>query len=259
MHRLALSLIAVATLSTQRAHAEVDIDPAALEASIEGFLTAERIDVVARIAKGTVQRARRAVSFGPEVGASFGYLTAGDVEIPISAGLGLVLFKVPIAPSTALIKDVIRAKLKERLIARIKAGTAAMPPADEVARLIVEIYQGIHDEIVAELSVRARRLERPRLGVHVEGVFWPRLGDGEGRLALLLGAGRIAIGPTVAVHAGDGVGVSVGGEIDFHITFSKGPRAHPLILFVRGEYGATSNVDNKDVLLLGGRVMFDLI
>jgi hypothetical protein len=122
-----------------------------------------------------------------------------------------------------------------------------------------DIYDSIKAEILGTHARRSTRFERPRVGAHLEGAYWPRSGDGEGRLTAVFGLGRIAIGPSLAVHGGNGAGLSLGAELDFHVMLSPGPRSHPLIVYLRGEYGATSAVEGNDLVVLGARLMLDLI
>lgn len=223
------------------------------------------------IAKGSFNRARRAIALGPEVGISIGRLAAAtaELETPISFGLGLVVFKVPVLPSMDLVRDVIRARVKARLIEQLKiamAGGQVSPPRQQdIERLAVEIYESLRAEILGQMAARARRFERPRFGIHLEGGFWPRASEGEGRLTGLYGLGRISIGPTLALHVRSdapdfegGLGGSFGVEVDFHIMMSTGPRSHPAIVYMRGESGVTSKVDYQ-LVSLGVRLMLDAI
>lgn len=205
-------------------------------------------ELALQIARGSLDRARRAIAFGPELGAGASLLTApGELELPVSFGLGLVLFDVPVFPGPRLVEDIIRARIEARGLAGVS------DPA--------EVYAAVKAEVLGELAAkaRARRFERPRGGAHLEGVYDVRAAAWEARLTALFGIGRLAAGPTLAVRFGGASGVVAGLEADFHVMLSASTRSMPLIVFLRAELGATDGADAADAVVLGARVLFDLI
>lgn len=229
------------------------------EVLLERILDGVTLDDAVGVVRGTVDRARRATTFGPTVGGGVA-LFDGEVDAPVTVGLAVGTYKIPIGPSTELIKDVIRARVKARLIARINTGAGQAPPPEaELKQLALEIVDGVKAEIFGEMGIRARRLERPRLLVYLEGGHWPLAAGWHGRLSVLVGAGRTALGFTVGLQYDrsfeHSFGVLLGGELALPIQLSTGPRSHPLLLFVRGEAGT----DGTDNLTFGARMMLDLI
>src|SRR5262245_50236240 len=95
------------------------------------------------ILSGVVSRTRRAIAFGPTVGASIVYApspSSGDGDVCF--GLELNTFKVPIVPTIETVKELIQ----ERFKARIKERLIHLQRPDE--QLIRQVYEDVKNEVL---------------------------------------------------------------------------------------------------------------
>ncbi len=216
-----------------------------------------------QFAEGAVSRARRSIAIGPLVGAGIAYAPSpGDVDVPLSFGLGAAWFKVKVVPSPSMIQAMIIERSKDKVAERVEGMIARGEPApdsEELARIGREVLDEVKAEILGYHQVRGKTLERPRLTVALEGTYLPRAGGGQVRATIGIGINRFTIGPTLAGHFAGPNGLYVGGEVAVHLTPRQGPRPPVIDLYVRYDYGATSGTKGADQLGLGMRVMLDLI
>jgi hypothetical protein len=221
----------------------------------------------AGFARGTVDRARRAVSFGPFVGAGVaGASGAGDsFDVLVTFGLGLVLFKIPVVPTAKEVEALIAGRVKARVAERVKAMVTAGQPApdeQELARIGAEILAEVKDEILRRRPYAGRTLERPRLAVALEGGYG--LVADRQRLGLTIGVGvsRVTVGPTLAVGFTDGFGdadlLHLGGELGVHLTPRPRARSHVIDVYLRVETDVAGDESSTRVDL-GARALLDLI
>jgi hypothetical protein len=215
---------------------------------------------VREFAEGTVRRARRAVAIGPTVGAAGSYAPSpGDADAPLSAGLELVYFAIPVVPDLReMIVERAKARLTER-VADIVARGEPPPDGDELERMAREIALEVKAEILGLHARRDRTLEKPRFAVALEGTYLPRAKAGQIRLTAALGISKVTVGPTLVADFAGGNGLFVGAEVAVHLTPWAGPRANVVDVFIRGDYGITDGTDGADQVGLGVRFLLDVI
>lgn len=212
------------------------------------------------IALGTVRRARRAIAFGPTVGAWGAYIPSLEMgEHALTVGLGLELFRVPVLPDLATFKALLveraKAKLWEQIRARFKG---APPPPAELDRMALEIFEEAKAEILGQLNVRAKTMERPRLTLALEAERLNRSELWVGRTRVGVGIWKVTAALTVGVAFGDSTMVLAGGELATHFLLSKGARSPVVDVFVRYELAVTPD-DELDFVTLGARFLLDVI
>lgn len=215
---------------------------------------------------GTIDRGRRAVSFGPFVGVGVGGFTGdgGELDVPLRFGIGLVLFKIPVAPSPkevqAMVEERVKARLKERVKQMVTAGAPA-PDEQELARMAAEILSEVKAEVLNREAYRGKKWEKPKLSLAVEGAYG-LAADGQ-QLGLTAGIGisRFTIGPTIAASFTDGFGdalaMVMGGELAMHLTPRPRARSHVLTLFLRADTAVAG--DGATRIEGGVRMLLDLI
>jgi hypothetical protein len=240
----------------------VDLD--ALIAKIEA--EAPRLETVAR---GTFDRARRAISIGPTIGLwGTGLVDTGDLDAALTFGLGIETFRVPVVPSTETVKALIVERVKAQAKDRIAQAFQGRPPDPvQLDAIVAQVYAEVRDELLGVRNVRAKTIERPRLTFALEAnrVFgaerWlgrTRVGVGVWKvtLAASLAVGRVCRGAT----CDDGVKVFAGPEVVLHLLMSKNPRASVVDAFVRFDVQTNGRGgETYDQLVLGARYLLDVL
>src|SRR5438552_1655756 len=120
---------------------------AATFAALVALVSPVHADSMQGIVRGAVQRARRSVAIGPVVGGAVAYLPSpAKLEYPISFGVGLDLFAIPIVPDLDQVREVVvertKARVTERVQDIVKNGGRA-PQGDELAALARELGQEV--------------------------------------------------------------------------------------------------------------------
>lgn len=221
------------------------------------------------VVRGTVRRARRAISVGPTVGLwSAAIIDPGDIDAALTFGIGFETFKVPVLPDMATLRALIQERVKAQLKDRIKAVFAGRQPAPlELETLAAQVYLDVRDEFLGVRNVRGKTMERPQFTVGFEAnrLFgaerWlgrTRVGIGVWKvtLALSTAVGRVCRGDT----CDDGVKVFIGPEVVAHFLTSKSPRASVIDAFLRADFQANGRGDvTYDQLTIGVRYLLDII
>ena len=246
----------------EHGHTNVDLDAAIARAEAAA-------PTIEGIARGTFNRARRAISIGPTAGLwTAAFIEPGEVDAALTFGIGLETFKVPVFPDMqtikALINERVKAQLKDRLKAAFKGQT--VEPMD-LDRMAVEVYTEVRDEILGKKNVRAKTMERPgyTIGFEANRVFgaerWlgrTRVGVGVWKVSLVLSAmfGRVCRGG----ECDDKIKGWIGPEVVAHFLVSKKPRASVVDVFLRFDIQATGRVDTStyDQAVLGVRYLLDV-
>jgi len=176
--------------------------------------------LIERIAKGTFKRARRAISIGPTVGVFGGlFPDAEQTDVAITFGLGIEMFKIPILPSTELIKEIAIKRAKERLL-------AANPQPGQAEQLAQQIWDDVVKEVLGMENIRGRTMEKPKLSLGLEA---NRLLDSEVwgvRLRAGIGISKVTLAASFSTLFTDpDTSVYVGPEVVAHFLTSKKPRA----------------------------------
>jgi hypothetical protein len=212
--------------------------------------------VLERIAKGTLKRARRAISIGPTVGAWAGYLAdPGETETAITFGLGLEVFKIPVLPTPENIKQI----AIERAKAKIKAG--GIPAAGAGEQFVQEVWDDVVKEILGMEDIRGKTMERPRLSLGLEANRYLDAEAWATRLRLGIGISRVTLAGSFTVAFTDPkTSVFTGVELVTHFLLSKGPRASVVDIFVRGDFEVRNrDLANVDTYVLGTRFLLDAL
>ena len=207
------------------------------------------------ILSGVVARTRRAIAFGPTVGTAVVYApspSSGDGDL--SFGLELNLFKVPIVPDPATVRELIQ----ERFKARIKEHILHLQrPADEA--LVRQVYEDVKNEVLGELNVRPHAWEDPQLSLNLEGAYLFRLETWQVRAILGVGVSKFTLGPVLTFHAGVAKDLLLGGELAAHFLPTEGPRSPVIDAFIRLEFPTIETDRDATLLLFGARLQLDII
>jgi hypothetical protein len=212
------------------------------------------------IARIVVRSVRRAVALGPTLG---GFSTYGPshegVDAGISFGLELELFESNI-PTTEDITEIAKQKAKEKLVRVIAERFAGQPiDAETRKRLLRELAEEIKAEVIAQLRARPSVLEQPRFSLPIEASYLFRSADWLARFGVAIGVGPVSIGPTFSVRFGDNTVARLGAEAAIHLLPSPSPRSPVLDVFLRGDFELHKRDTNEDQVVLGVRVLLDLI
>ena len=204
---------------------------------------------------GAVNRARRAIAFGPSIGGAVVYAPSpatGDGEI--SFGLELNWFKVPIVPDLATIKELIQERFKARIKERIMH---LQRPADE--ELIRQVYEDVKNEVLGEMNVRPHAWEDPQATLALEAGYLFRSEAWQVRILAALGVSKFTIGPVLTIHAASINDFYVGAELGTHFLLGDGPRAPVVSPFIRFEVPTITHDVDPTLLIFGARLQLDLI
>ncbi|HEX5060696.1 MAG TPA: hypothetical protein VFV99_15110 [Kofleriaceae bacterium] len=244
------------------ASAQVNLDQLVAQAEA----AAPSIETVVR---GTVRRARRAISIGPTVGLwSAAIIDPGDIDAALTFGIGFETFKVPVLPDIDTLRALIQERVKAQLKDRIKAVFQGRPPDPlELNAIAAQVYLDVRDEILGVKNVRGKTMERPQFTVGFEAnrLFgaerWlgrTRVGIGVWKVTLALSTtvGRVCRG----AGCDDNVKVFIGPEVVAHFMTSKSPRASVIDAFLRADFQANGRgIETYDQLTIGVRYLLDLI
>jgi hypothetical protein len=215
------------------------------------------------IVRGTWNRARRSVAFGPTVGIGGLYATsAEELDAPISFGLAFEMFKVNVLPDAELVKEMIIERSKVKLETRVKQMALEGKPAPtqaELEQMALEVFEETKAEILGEMSYRPKSFEKPRFFVNVESAYLPSADVWEVRFTPAIGIGPISIGPTLAVGFADETGAFLGGEAAVHFMPTKSPRSPVVEVYLRADFGVTDATEEASSIGLGARFVLDLI
>src|SRR5688572_13681772 len=179
---------------------------------------------LATIAKGTLRRARRKVAFGPTGGAYGGRYTGTEtVDMGISFGLGIELFRVPVLPTMenlkAIAKERAKAKAKQLFLDGL-AGKDTDPL--EVRRMMIQIWTEALREVLGMENIRGKRLEKPSLLVGVEAFHVFDAQAWGGRLRIGTGIWKIQASFTTGFAITEPrASATVGAELGLPIQLSK--------------------------------------
>lgn len=202
-------------------------------------------ELVQSSARAAVQRTRRSIALGPTIGIGGGYLLGPDqADAPLTFGLAFRKFDIPWMPDS---KDVQR-----MIIDRAREGGD-----------VTDMIEDVGGQLIGELTGRRPRppktLEKPKLAITLEGARLLDAKDWQVRAAVGFGISKITLGPALTGHIGDVDGLMVGGELAMHLTPWKGVRSPVVDLYLRGELGVTSQVEDVDIVSVGTRFLYDLI
>jgi hypothetical protein len=216
---------------------------------------------VRQAALATISRARRKVSIGPLVGGSSPYLItdqagAKHLDGTASFGLGLYLWDVAVLPSTDWFMDALEERVKERIKLTL-LDNQPLPGRQDLERLVREVWEDVKGQLLDDAGGSLH--ERPSFKLVLEGGYLMRSAAWEPRITLGFGVSVVTIGITCAGAFRDHNAASLGPEVAFHLTLGKGPRAHVVDIFARGDYYVNNRRFYGEQFALGLRFMLDLL
>jgi hypothetical protein len=217
-----------------------------------------------QFALGTLSRARRAVAIGPTVGMAVPVVVedGGDVDFTLSFGLGLYFFRVPVLPDPASVKDMVMARVKEKVQDHVKAMIAEGKPAPTEAELEAyarQIFEEVKAEILGQLERRNSYFEKPRAGIDMEYTTIFGADSWQIRVTGGFAVGPVTLGPSFSWDAtGDGV-ARLAPQLDWRVLLGRGPRAPVVDVFLRWDFSLYDRAIQPDQLTLGARFMLDII
>lgn len=206
-----------------------------------------------QIAKGGLDRFRRSIAIGPEVGAVAGVDVDGHSAHGFSAGLAIYTFDVPVFDLQRILADKIRLRVQERVKEIIASGGAAPADLGELAR---QVAADVKAELLGQ-ETKQRMLEKPEWKVLLEYLHFA---DANGvRAGVSKGVRHLSFGLGFAGLRGGGENVFlVGAEVSLHLTPIGRARTPVIDLFVRADLplaGPSSDL----VFLGGGRLLLDVL
>lgn len=210
------------------------------------------------VAKRLLDRARRAIAVGPSVGiAPVMNLDSNTTDLQLSFGVQLLRFDNPLPPKriVSMLKAKALSEYTRRLGAAIAGGEQPGPAVRK--RIVNEVREAIKDELL--LKLRPRRIEKPSFAVRAEVDHLLDAGAWNLRVMVGLGVGPafLSIGPGIEIN--DGAALVIPTEVSVPVQLSKKVRSPVLDVFLRGELVATDRDAREDRVLLGARLVFDLI
>ncbi len=222
-------------------------------------------NLVMRQAGPTLDRARRAVSIGPEVGG--GMVVApkpGEADGLVSFGLSVHLYDQEIFDLDAFTEELtqwVEEKVKKQL--EELGPRAAQLTTEELKKLKDDALAEAKSELVVALkqgfAAHPKLMPDPMFVGGLEGAYLPRSGNWQVRGNFGMGLGPVTIGPTLVLHLADHTGFAIGPELGLNLLVGDGPRPLGLEFFLRYDVF----VNNRDVLpdqgTFGVRIMLDVI
>jgi hypothetical protein len=225
MMRSVLLLVVLALTSERPAHADDGLG-----------------GLVKSSADAAVARTRRSIALGPTVGAAGAYLIGPDqADVPITFGIAFRRFDIPWMPD---VKDLVLDRARE---------------GGSVGDMVKDVGGQLLGEVTGRRPRPPKTLEKPKLAITLEGAHLVDTGAWQVRAAVGYGISKVTIGPALSGQLGDADGLLIGGELGLHLTPWPGVRSPVVDLYLRGELGVTSQLDEVDVVMLGTRFLYDLI
>lgn len=238
----------------------VSADDTAVTGLVEAAVAAlPRDPTLENLAKGAVNRGRRAIVVGPTFSVGLQLDADTNLDVPFSGGLALELYKVPVIPDRAVIEDIIKNRVRDRLKQRLAdamAGRQEQLSDTEIETLAREVYADVKAEVLGLDSRRSQTFEKPRLALALELAYLPEAEAIGGRFTARYGIGPISLGPVISAYKFDRADLLLGGEVALAAMPNGGARANAYELFLRVDTGV------RDVGLgftLGVRAVLDII
>ncbi len=236
--------VAIACSLASAAPASADLD--------YGAIAAKGAD----ISFATANRVRRSIAFGPHVGTYVGaaIVPTSQLVSGITFGMALYTFDIP------TILD-IQELLKTQLEIAVKAEAARIiaeggtPDLEAIARTA---YANLEEDIMGKITKKT--LEKPKLGVILEGMYQYQPGNAMGaRLSVTYGIGPASLGLGAYFLRGGGNSVAyVGPDLSLRLTPWGTSRTPVIDLYARLDVGFDEG-ERPYVFTVGGRMLLDLI
>ncbi len=241
-----------------QANAGIDVDALIARAR-------EASPTIEKLARGALRRARRAIAFGPTVGAWGGLVPGQDQgESAITFGLGIETFKVPVLPEIDTLQEFVveraKAKMKEQVVVRFQGRIPDPVSAQQFAQ---EVWEEAVKEVLDLENVRPKTMERPAVNFAIEVNRQFKIDAWTPRLRFGIGVGMVTLGASVGIPLGtDGYAktpVYLGLEVVTHFLTSDQPRSSVVDVFMRADFEMRNRGTNTDQIVIGARYLFDLI
>ena len=226
-----------------------------LDRRLSALLDRRAADLALTIGKRSLRRGRRAFALGPLVGAAPAMSTDGDFDVQLSAGLGLVRYDISIFISSDQIIEMIKSRARRLLLERVVAGST--PTEADVERVLAEVIEEVKSELLGEL--RPRRFERPRFKLSLEADHLARADAWGARATLGVGVSRVFVATGLVGRADDGFAVIVPLELSLPMLLSDGLRSPAVEWLIRLDVPVTDRAGRSDQVMLGARLVLDVI
>lgn len=243
--------VAIACTLASAAPASADVDPAEVAAKAELVLKTS-----ARVSFAAINRVRRSIAFGPHAGTYVGTSIVPTSQLVSGITFGIALYTFDI-PTILDIDKLLKAQLEIAIRAEASRVLAegGVPDLEAIARTA---YENIKDDIMGK--IRPKTLEKPKLGVILEGMAQLQPGNAMGaRLSVTYGIGPMSLGLGAYVLRGGGnTAAYVGPDLSVRLT-PWGKSWTPVIdLYARLDVGFDEG-ERPYLFTVGGRMLLDLI
>jgi len=248
MNRLTITVtIACSLASAAPAHADYDEYAAKAEVAAK---------IAAKITFATVNRVRRSIALGTHVGTYAGTSFGPGNELASGITFGMALYTFDI-PSILDVDKMIQAEAERAVKDELKRVLAEGGTPDMKA-IAQRAYDNVKDDIMG--PIRPRTLEKPKLGVIIEGMAQLQPANAMGaRLSITKGVGPVSVGLAGSILRGGGNTIAYAGpDLSLRLT-PWGKSWTPVIdLYLRFDVGFDEG-DRPYLITLGGRLLLDLI
>lgn len=214
-----------------------------------------------KIAKRALDRARRALVLGPQIGVAPTYTFDGDSGFRTSFGLSLLYFDIPIIPTVESLKSILLGQAVDQFRLELEAMVAEGRGSteEEKAALAQKVWQEVLEEF--NLKHKPKRFEKPKLAARTSARRLSSEGASAWEIGLTLGIG---IGPLYfsggeSVQVNNGSGLNTDFELALPMTLTKGLRSPTVEFFLRVSLANTKRDERPDRAMLGARIMLDII
>jgi hypothetical protein len=250
MNRVTVVVTVACALATA-SPAAADVDYAAYAAKAEIAARAG-----AKFSFAAVNRVRRSIALGPLLGVYGGtsIVPTQDFGSGVTFGMALYTFHIPsILDIDKLLEEQLEVAVKAEA-ARIVA-EGGVPDFKAIAK---KAYESLKEDLVGK--IHPRTLEKPKLGIVIEGVAQFKPGNALGaRLSLMYGVGPASLGLGAGfLRGGNNTSAYVGPELSVRLT-PIGKSWTPVFdLYARFDIGFDEG-ERPYLITVGGRALLDLI
>jgi hypothetical protein len=243
--------VAIACSLASAAPASADVDYAEVAAKAEMV-----VSTGAKVGIATVNRVRRSIAFGPHAGTYAGVAIVPNSQLVSGITFGMALYTFDI-PTILDIDKLLKAQLEIAIRAEASRIIAegGKPDIEAIARTA---YANLKEDIMGK--IQQRTLEKPKLGVILEGMAQLQPGNAMGaRLSVTKGIGPVSLGlGAYFLRGGGNTAAFVGPDLSLRLT-PWGKSWTPVIdIYARLDVGFDEG-ERPYVVTVGGRMLLDLI
>lgn len=219
------------------------------------------IGTAGEVTAATGNRVRRSIAFGTHAGTYAGTSFGARNQLVTGVTFGMALYQFDV-PSILDLDKLLQAELEIVIKSEASRILAAggIPDLEAIARTA---YANLKENIMGK--IRPRTLEKPKLGVIIEGIAQAQPGDVMGgnamgaRASITYGVGPISLGLGGGFLRGDeNTTAYAGPSLSLRLT-PWGKSWTPVIdLYARGDVGFDEG-ERHYLVTVGGRMLLDLI